>query len=159
MQHCTQDGKKQWVFVQLSALWTRHKGCISCFVTIFNAKCSLVFANLIGKSRDCWVKWKLDTENGCVTMKSAPPNKNPLSIRILNVKLNRAHCLDVLVPATKAESGNHLLFVAMKWTMQELDCSQLLNSHKALQQGTSSEKTSPAKPGLQVTVAHTKSSF
>ena len=91
-----------------------------------------------------------------MNMKPAPRKKklkNPLSIRILNVKPIGVHCSDVLVPVTEAESGNHLLFVAMNYVMQGLDCSYLLNSHKALQQWTSSEMTSSAKPGLQMSDA------
>lgn len=42
--------EKQWVFVQLPALWTRYKGYVSYFVIVFNAEWGLVFANPIGNS-------------------------------------------------------------------------------------------------------------
>jgi len=67
--------------------------------------------------------------------------------------LLRVHCLEVPVPVTEAESGDDLLFVAMNYITQGLDCSDLLNCHKALEQWTSSEMTSSAKPGLKMSDA------
>lgn len=156
MQYCIQNRKNQWVFVQLSALRTRYKGYISYSGIVFNAEWGLVFANPNGNSRDCLLGKmktryrKLMHEYEACTTK---PPKNPLSIRILNVKPIRVHCLDVLVPVTEAESGNHLFFAAMNYIMQGLDCSYLLNCHTALQQWTSLEMTSSAKLGLQMSDA------